>query len=119
MSIMIFEKMTARDGGMVARLTQLDAPIRDSGDFLDVLATGASETLVLQDVHLAPAFFDLKSGVLGEVLQKVSNYRARLVILGDFSDIESTALRQFIGESNRGGRVVFADDLENGLAALR
>ncbi|MDF1569398.1 MAG: DUF4180 domain-containing protein [Spirochaetaceae bacterium] len=42
-----------------------------------------------------------------------------MVILGDFSNIESMVLRQFIGESNRGGRVVFAEDLENGLAALR
>ncbi|MDT8296914.1 MAG: hypothetical protein RQ801_01335 [Spirochaetaceae bacterium] len=50
---MIFEKLTARDGGTVAVLGRLDAPIRDSGDFLDVPATGASETLVLQDVHLA------------------------------------------------------------------
>ena len=37
--------------------------------------------LVLGEADLSPAFFDLRSGFAGEVLQKFTNYRARLAIV--------------------------------------
>lgn len=107
------------DRGNIAIVTSLPNCIEDAGDFLDVMASSASNALVLDEDHLAPAFFDLKSGLLGEVLQKVSNYRKKLVITGDWTNISSKPMRDFIRESNRGGQVVFAADLEEGLSALR
>lgn len=47
------------------------------------------------------AFFDLKTGIAGDILQKMSNYSMRLAIVGDFSKVESKSLRDFIRESNR------------------
>lgn len=47
-------------------------------------------------------FFDLKSGLAGEVLQECSNWRIRLVIIGDFSAAKSKSLHDFIYESNKG-----------------
>jgi hypothetical protein len=81
-------------------------------DFLDFMASAPSTTLVLRREELATEFFNLRSGLAGEILQKVSNYRVRLAILGDFSDIQSRALRDFIRESNATGQVVFAPDLD-------
>lgn len=47
------------------------------------------------------SFFDLKTGIAGDILQKMSNYSMRLAIVGDFSKVESKSLRDFIRESNR------------------
>ncbi len=58
-------------------------------------------------------------GLAGDCLRKVSNYRRRLAILGDFSAVGSRALRDFIRESNGTGQVVFAAELEAAAALLR
>jgi hypothetical protein len=90
-----------------------------SADFLDLMGGCQADTIVLGREDLAPAFFKLRTGVAGEILQKVSNYRKRLVVLGDFDGLESRALRDFIYESNRTGQVVFAADLESAIELLR
>ena len=65
--------------------------------------------------RLDPDFFQLRSGVAGELAQKLVNYHLRLVVVGDVSDhlAASEALRAFVVESNRGRQVWFvADDDE-------
>ena len=37
--------------------------------------------LVLDETQLGPDFFDLRTGLAGEVFQKFTNYRARLAIV--------------------------------------
>ena len=37
--------------------------------------------LILDEARLAPEFFELRTGLAGEVLQKFTNYRARLAIV--------------------------------------
>ena len=115
---MTFEKRETEHGG-AAILTDPGVRIGDAGDFLDVMASGASEILVLEKEHLTPEFFHLKSGILGEILQKVSNYRRKVVIIGDFDGLSAGPFADFVRESNRGGSVVFAADVESGLSALR
>jgi len=88
-------------------------------DILSLIWNSRSETIVLERSALSESFFDLKSGLAGELLQKISNYRRRFVVLGDFGDLPSRALADFIRESNRGGQVVFAPDLERGIELLR
>jgi hypothetical protein len=90
-----------------------------AGDFLELMADCGASSLALDRDALDPEFFELRSGLAGEILQKVSNYRTRLAILGDFSAVDSRALRDFIYESNRAGQVVFAPSLEAALALLR
>lgn len=115
---MIFDKRTNPLGSM-AVLTELSNPIEDTGDFLDVLMSGGSDTLVIREEHLTPVFFDLKTGIAGDMLQKVSNYRKRLVIIRTSDGSESPALQSFIKESNRSGVVVFSENLESALELLR
>lgn len=56
--------------------------------------------IVIQDHHLPPAFFDLSSGLAGEVLQKFSNYGAYAAIVGRLEQYPSTSLHELIRESN-------------------
>ena len=90
-----------------------------ASDFLDLMASCPSTTIVLDKNALAADFFKLRSGLAGEILQKVSNYRRRLRILGDYAGVESPALRDCIRESNRTGQVVFAADVAQGVQLLR
>ena len=79
---------------------------------------GGSGAMVIYQESLGEKFFDLKTGFAGEVLQKFSNYRARLAIVGDFSVYKSKALGDFIYECNNGSLVFFKNSLEAALEAL-
>ncbi len=66
-------------------------------------------------------FFRLSTRIAGELIQKVVQYRQRLVIIGDISRhlAESSALRAFVLEANRGKEVWFLatrDELDERLA---
>jgi hypothetical protein len=56
------------------------------------------------------AFFHLKTGVAGDLIQKFVNYRLRLAIIGDVGSYaeQSTSLRAFISESNCGRTLWFS-----------
>jgi hypothetical protein len=67
-------------------------------------------TLVLIPVEcLDDDFFRLRTRIAGELIQKFVQYKRRLVILGDISRhlAESSALRAFVLEANRGKEVWF------------
>jgi hypothetical protein len=57
-------------------------------------------------------FFRLRSGVAGAIVQKFANYRLRLAVVGDISRhvADSSALRDFVYESNQGGQLWFLPD---------
>lgn len=42
------------------------------------------DKIIIHEKNITPDFFDLKTGIAGEILQKFSNYRVRLVIVGEF-----------------------------------
>ena len=91
-------------------------------DILDLLVSasysGGCAGIVLYKKSLPEAFFDLKSGFAGEVLQKFSNFRFRLAVVGDFSQYASRSLKDFIYESNKGKLIYFKSDTESALDAL-
>jgi len=91
-------------------------------DILDVMVNAQYSNncrgLVIYGESLGEAFFDLRSGFAGEVLQKFSNYNMKLAVIGDFSQCQSQSLRDFMGECNRGNRVFFKPSLQAGLEAL-
>ena len=77
---------------------------------LDLLANCAyqgAEKIIIHEQQLTAAFFDLKTGLAGDILQKFSNYNMPLAIVGDFSKHQSRSLRDFIYESNKTGRINF------------
>lgn len=56
--------------------------VRSANDVADVIGAcfGAAGILLVEE-DLAPAFFDLSSGLAGELLQKLVNYRVRAAIV--------------------------------------
>jgi len=90
-------------------------------DILDLMAEArynGSSTMIIQDRSLHPDFFDLKTKVAGEILQKFSNYRMRLAVIGDFSAVKSKSLQDFIRESNRMGTIYFVGSVDEALSKL-
>lgn len=67
------------------------------------------DKIVIYEKNITPAFFDLKTGIAGEILQKFSNYRMQLVIVGEFSKFPGKSIKDFIYESNKGRHVNFLD----------
>lgn len=95
--------------------------IRETQDALDLMADASyqgADRIILFEYQLAPEFFDLKSGMAGEILQKFSTYRVKLAVVGNFSNVQSKPLRDFIRESNRYGHVNFAGSEEEALEKL-
>lgn len=95
--------------------------VNDAQDALDVLGNcgyQGADAVILHAEDLTPAFFDLKTGIAGDVLQKFSNYRMRLAIVGDFGQYTSKSLKDFIYESNQTGRILFVRDAEEAKTAL-
>ncbi|MDO1451130.1 DUF4180 domain-containing protein [Rhodocytophaga aerolata] len=65
------------------------------------------DKVIVQEHNITPDFFDLKTGLAGEVLQKFSTYGLSIAIIGDFSKYSSKSLQDFIYESNKSNRVNF------------
>ncbi|MFP4460893.1 MAG: DUF4180 domain-containing protein [Thermotogota bacterium] len=74
--------------------------------------------VVVYQNSLKQDFFDLKSGMAGEILQKCSTYGIKIAIIGNFEKFTSKSLKAFITESNNGNQVFFKNSLEQGLHAL-
>jgi Domain of unknown function (DUF4180) len=86
-------------------------------DMLDLIGEALSQRaslIVVPVVWLDPAFFRLRSGFAGEIVQKIVNYRLRLAVIGDISAFTaaSNALGDFVRESNRGRNIFFLPDLD-------
>ena len=101
-----------------------DGVISNASDALDMIATagynGAAGVVIPMEL-LTPHFFDLKTRIAGDILQKCVNYGMRVAIAGDFSGFTSKSLADFIRESNKGRHVFFkatTDEAAKTLAAL-
>ena len=88
-------------------------------EFLDLIMSCPTNTIVIPRANITEDFFRLKTGVAGEFLQKISNYRKRLVILGHYQAEKSKPLNDFIYESNKNGQVVFAQDINSAIELLK
>jgi len=99
-----------------------DDKITNAQDILDIMATSQYHSncigMILYKESLDESFFDLKTGLAGEILQKFSNYQFKLAIVGDFSHYTSKSLKNFIYECNEGDLVYFKDDLDSALSVL-
>ncbi len=67
------------------------------------------DKIILEEKHICPDFFDLKTKLAGEILQKFSNFKMKLAIVGDWQKYESSSLQDFIFESNKGTLINFIE----------
>jgi hypothetical protein len=105
----------------IAEITSDQYLIEKEEDGLDLLGNlyyQGFDRIIIYEKNITPAFFDLKNGMAGEILQKFSNYRVRLAIVGDFSAYTSKSIIDFMYESNHGKQVNFLGTLEEALAKL-
>ena len=108
-------------GISIAEILPGSETIGTTGDLLDILADAGyngSTGLIIHSATLSSDFFDLRTGLAGEILQKFSNYRMKFAIIGDFTEVKSKALRDFIRESNTLGTINFVGTAEEAIARL-
>lgn len=114
-------RITKHDGVNIAEIISENIIINEVQDALDLMANCnylGAERIVLLENQLNPDFFDLKTRFAGEVLQKFSNYRNRLAIVGDFLKYESKSLQDFIFESNKGKLISFVETMEEAIEKI-
>ncbi|NCC64959.1 MAG: DUF4180 domain-containing protein [Spirochaetia bacterium] len=109
-------------GFAIALLKSSEILLCDVQSVLDLLVMlryeAQCDRFVLSKESVAEAFFDLHSHLAGEILQKLSNYRCKCAIVGDFSQYASKALKNFIYESNRGNDIFFVASDEEAVKRL-
>jgi Domain of unknown function (DUF4180) len=94
------------------------ANFQDGLDLLGDLYFQGFDKIILQEKNITPDFFDLKTGIAGEILQKFSNYQVRLAIVGDFSKYQSKSIKEFIFESNKLGQINFVETKTEALISI-
>ena len=87
---------------------------RDAVDVIGMAAEHRPEFIIIPSERFGEDFFRLRTRLAGEIIQKFVTYRLPLVILGDISKhlSESSSLRDFVLECNRGSEIWFLSDLE-------
>lgn len=90
----------------------------DGLDLLGNLYYQDFDCIILHKKNISVEFFELKNGMAGEILQKFSNYRVRLTIVGDFTSYTGKSFQEFMYESNRGRQVAFLNSTEEALRKL-
>lgn len=93
----------------------LTAP-EDANDLLGNAYYQGFDGMIISADKISPRFFDLKTMLAGEILQKFSTFRMRLAVVGDFSVFPSESLKSFIYESNRGNLIHFSPTIADALA---
>lgn len=109
------------DGVLIGELVTSEEPLNSSQDILDLLGSFYPEhvdALILHEADLAPEFFQLRTKLAGEILQKLVNYRVKVAIVGEFQKYRSKALADFIYECNRGRQIFFVPTREDAVTRL-
>lgn len=91
--------------------------IEDGVNLMGDLYYQGYDRIIIYEQNLTPDFFDLKTKIAGEILQKFSNYRMRLAIIGDFSKYTSKSFDDFKFECNQTKQIHFASSLNEVLEA--
>jgi hypothetical protein len=93
---------------------------QDAVDLISVAWEHEVNVIAVPVARFDAEFFRLRSGMAGEFIQKLVNYRCRLAIVGDLSQqiAASDALRDFVRECDRGTQVLFVADVQELVARL-
>jgi hypothetical protein len=106
---------------LIAELRDKKFVITEAQEVLDLIGDLVSRDctrLIIHDENLHADFFRLKTGLAGDILQKFSNYKVKLAIVGDFSQYKSESFQDLIRECNKGNRIFFLKTLESAMIQL-
>lgn len=119
---MEYRIINIKDNIDVVKIEDEKILIFDEQSALDVFMSLAYETgenrFIISKDNLIEDFFDLRTKIAGEILQKIINYRMKLAIIGDFSKYKSKSLRDFIYECNSGKDIFFVENESEALKLL-
>lgn len=111
-----------KNGIGIAVVTSNEKIVTDVQSALDLLATVSYEVdcnrIILNKSVICEEFFDLKTRLAGEILQKFINYRTKIAIIGDFSMYSSKSLKDFIYECNNGRDIFFLSEEDQAIEKL-
>lgn len=110
------------NGIKIAIVSSEELIIKDVQSALDFIATiyydtGCTRIIINKEV-VCEEFFDLKTRIAGEILQKFINYDTKVAIVGDYSEYTSNSLKAFIYESNNGRDIYFLSDEKEAILKL-
>lgn len=110
-----------KNNSNIAEVISEDLLIKEIQGGLDLLVNvyyQDIDRIIIYEKNIVPDLFDLKTGMAGEILQKFSNYRVKLAIVGEFSKYSGKSIQDFIFESNKMGQVNFVASLSEALDRL-
>jgi hypothetical protein len=94
----------------IAEIISDEILLRSTEDGLDLIGNlryQGFDKIIIHEKNILPDFFDLKTKLAGEILQKFSQYQMPLIIVGDFTIYNIKRLNDFIAESNCSRQVNF------------
>jgi hypothetical protein len=107
-------KVIETNEGKIALCKSGSVIIKDGQTALDFFANIGYEhdcrCIALNKAVICEDFFDLTTGIAGDVAQKFVNYSIRFAIYYDFSGYTSKALNDYIYECNTRGPLYFVAD---------
>ncbi|USG66565.1 DUF4180 domain-containing protein [Brevibacillus ruminantium] len=110
-----------RNDSKVAIISGDGVLIENVNDALDILGNvgyNGMDKMLVRKENITEDFFELKTGLAGEILQKFTNYRMKIAIVGEFGHYNSKSLNDFIYESNKGKMVAFVSTESEALDKL-
>jgi hypothetical protein len=93
--------------------------IRSSADIADALgASLGAKGLILAETDLAPEFFDLRTGLAGELFQKFINYKVRVAIVLPDPEAYGERFGELAHEHSSHGMIRFVGSKDEAIAWL-
>lgn len=86
--------------------------------FMTIAFETGENRFIISKENLIEDFFNLSSKIARGILQKLINYKMKLAIIGDFSNYDSKALKDFIYEYNSGNDIFFVENETKALSLL-
>ncbi len=118
----LYELIELENKVKVVRIEDEGTIISDEQSAIDIFMTVAYETgenrFIISKENLTEDFFNLSNKIAGGILQKLINYRMKLAIIGDFSNYNSKALKDFIYECNSRNDIFFVENEHKALSLL-
>jgi len=115
-------RVDQQNDSKVAIVDSSELLIQNVQDALDLMASiqynHDSYKIVIHQSNITEDFFELKTRLAGDILQKYVNYHIKLAVVGDFKVYNSKSLKDFIYECNQGEQVFFLEDERSAVQTL-
>lgn len=116
-------KVVKTGNANIAVVSSDDIIINNVQDSLDLMATVRHnydcDKIIINKKNITEDFFELKTCIAGEIMQKYTNYDMSLAIIGDFEQYNSNSLKSLIYESNKSNKIIFKGTEKEALEVLR